>query len=90
MNTWNALVFVDNHDNQRDHGGGGNIITYHDSYHYKLATAFKLAHPYGFTRIMSSYDFPQGDGDYGPPMNGDDIADVIINPDGTCGGGLDL
>lgn len=27
----NALVFVDNHDNQRGHGGGGNIITYKDS-----------------------------------------------------------
>ena len=23
-----ALVFIDNHDNQRGHGGGGNIITY--------------------------------------------------------------
>jgi alpha-amylase len=26
-----ALVFVDNHDNQRGHGGGGNIITFKDS-----------------------------------------------------------
>ena len=26
-----ALVFVDNHDNQRGHGGGGNIITYKSS-----------------------------------------------------------
>jgi len=26
-----ALVFVDNHDNQRGHGGGGNVITYKNS-----------------------------------------------------------
>ena len=23
-----ALAFVDNHDNQRGHGGGGNVVTY--------------------------------------------------------------
>lgn len=26
-----AFVFVDNHDNQRGHGGGGSVITYKDS-----------------------------------------------------------
>lgn len=26
-----ALVFVDNHDNQRGHGGGGNILTHKES-----------------------------------------------------------
>lgn len=63
-----ALTFVDNHDNQRNHGGGGNIVTYKDSYDYKLATGFHLAHPYAFKRVMSSYDFT--DTDAGPPGSG--------------------
>ena len=27
-----ALVFLNNHDNQRGHGGGGSLITFEDSY----------------------------------------------------------
>ena len=27
-NPRDALVFVDNHDNQRGHGGGGSVITF--------------------------------------------------------------
>lgn len=61
-----ALVFVDNHDNQRNHGGGSNgILTYKDDYNYKLAVAFLLAQPYGFKRVMSSYFFDNND--QGPP-----------------------
>lgn len=53
-----AFVFVDNHDNQRGHGAGGDsILTYKQSKQYKMATAFMLAHPYGSTRIMSSFAF---------------------------------
>ena len=58
---------MDNHDNQRNHGGGGTILTYKDDYYYKLATAFNLAHHYAFKRVMSSYDFT--DTDAGPPGN---------------------
>merc|ERR1712241_1241082 len=60
-----AVVFVDNHDNQRGHGSGGNILTYKDDYQYKLAVAFMMAQDYGFKRVMSSYDFY--DSDQGPP-----------------------
>jgi alpha-amylase len=57
-----SLVFVDNHDNQRGHGAGGaNILTYKNSKQYKMATAFMLAHPYGITRVMSSFDFTDTD-----------------------------
>lgn len=81
-----ALVFVDNHDNQRGHGGAGTVLTYKESYHYKMAVAFFLAHPYGITRIMSSYDF--NDKDQGPPQ---DAAGNLLSPtiksDGTCGDG---
>ncbi len=81
-----ALVFIDNHDNQRGHGAGGaSVLTFWDAPQYKKATAFKLAHPYGFVRIMSSHTYDNTD--QGPPSSGDWINDVPINGDGTCGGG---
>lgn len=53
-----ALVFVDNHDNQRGHGAGGStILTYKQRREYIMANAFMLAHPYGMPRVMSSFDF---------------------------------
>lgn len=56
MPNGNALVFVDNHDNQRGHGAGGaSIVTFWDSRLHKMAVGFMLAHPYGFTRVMSSF-----------------------------------
>ncbi len=63
-----AVVFVDNHDNQRGHGAGGVVVTYKDGSLYNLAVAFMLAHPYGYPSIMSSYDFT--DSDHGPPAPG--------------------
>merc|ERR1712168_1054635 len=58
-----AVVFVDNHDNQRT----GGVLTasnqvqgsasFHKDWEYKVATAFMLGHDYGFKRIMSSYYF---------------------------------
>jgi len=32
----NALVFLNNHDNQRGHGGGGQIITFKDPFSKSL------------------------------------------------------
>ncbi|XP_073813469.1 alpha-amylase 2-like [Musca autumnalis] len=62
-----AIVFVDNHDNQRGHGAGGaDILTHREPELYKAAVAFMLAHPYGkVTRVMSSYSFTNSD--QGPP-----------------------
>merc|ERR1719476_409022 len=47
-----AVVFVDNHDNQRGHGGGGGVLTasnqiegnpaFHNDWQYKVAVAFML------------------------------------------------
>ncbi len=60
-----ALVFIDNHDNQRGHGAGGaDILTFRDARMYKMATAFELAHPYGIARIMSSYGWEPFDADW--------------------------
>jgi len=85
----NAFVFIDNHDNQRGHGAGGaDILTYRTSRLYKMATAFKLAHPYGIVRVMSSYHWDPYENDWtGPPNTDGNIIDVPINPDATCGGG---
>ncbi|MCD4739405.1 MAG: alpha amylase C-terminal domain-containing protein [Anaerolineae bacterium] len=63
-----AVVFTDNHDNQRGHGGGGHVVTYKDGALYDLANVFMLAWPYGYPKIMSSYNFT--DGDQGPPSDG--------------------
>lgn len=60
-----AVVFVDNHDNQRGHGGAGNVVTYKDGRLYDLANVFMLAYPYGYPQVMSSYAFSNGD--QGPP-----------------------
>ncbi|GLH05680.1 Alpha-amylase-related protein [Gryllus bimaculatus] len=81
-----ALAFIDNHDNQRGHGGGGDVLTYKTPKLYKMAIAFMLSWPYGVTRVMSSFTFSNNDA--GPPANGDgSIKDVTINSDGTCGNG---
>lgn len=62
-----AVVFIDNHDKQRGHGGGGTYLTYKDQPLYQLANVFMLAHPYGHPQIMSSFAF--FDADQGPPAN---------------------
>jgi alpha-amylase len=73
-----ALVFIDNHDNQRGHGAGGfgSILTFFEANMYKIATAFELAWQYGHVRVMSSYYWPRNivDGKdtndwVGPPSN---------------------
>lgn len=66
MPSSSAVVFVDNHDNQRGHGGGGNVITYQDGRLYDLANVFMLAYPYGYPKVMSSYEY-HGDTDAGAP-----------------------
>uniref|UniRef100_A0A0P4W0X7 Alpha-amylase n=1 Tax=Scylla olivacea TaxID=85551 RepID=A0A0P4W0X7_SCYOL len=91
-----SLVFIDNHDNQRGHGAGGDmILTFRQSKLYKMATAFMLAFPYGYTRLMSSYYWDQNwvngqdKNDWiGPPH--DDSYNTLsptFNADGSCGNG---
>ncbi|XP_076812739.1 alpha-amylase B-like [Clavelina lepadiformis] len=75
-----ALVFLNNHDNQRSHGGGGNVITFEDPYNLKIFTAFMMAWPYGVPRVMSSYYFSNFD--EGPPGT-----QRSVNADGSCGNG---
>ncbi|XP_047486576.1 alpha-amylase-like [Penaeus chinensis] len=82
-----AFVFVDNHDNQRGHGGAGDTLTHKFPKDYRLGVAFTLAQPYGFARVMSSYAFGD-DSDAGPPHLSDySTANVVINSDNQCDGG---
>ncbi|XP_071521195.1 pancreatic alpha-amylase 2a5-like isoform X2 [Panulirus ornatus] len=89
----NAVVFIDNHDNQRT--GGEMILTFRSSKWYKMANAYMLAWPYGFTRVMSSYYWDQwwengqDKNDWtGPPH--DDSYNIVgptFNEDDSCGNG---
>ncbi|KAG7210988.1 hypothetical protein KM043_016357 [Ampulex compressa] len=79
-----ALVFIDNHDTQRN--VHSVTLTYRQSKLYKMAVAFMLAHPYGTPRVMSSFDF-HGFND-SPPSDGQgNILSPIIYEDDTCGNG---
>ncbi|XP_026669761.1 alpha-amylase-like isoform X2 [Ceratina calcarata] len=78
-----SLVFVDNHDTQRDNP---QILTYKNAKIYKMAVAFMLAHPFGTPRVMSSFDFQSKD--QGPPQDGNgNINSPTIKDDNSCGGG---
>lgn len=73
-----AVVFTDNHDNQRGHGGGGHVVTYKDGSLYELANVFMLAWPYGYPGIMSSFAFSTAD--QGPPSDGNgNTQSVYVN-----------
>lgn len=65
--TESAVIFTDNHDNQRGHGAGGNVVTFKDGALYNLANVYMLAWPYGYPQVMSSYNFDNGD--QGPPAD---------------------
>ncbi len=54
-----AVVFVDNHDTQRGHWGEGLNFTAGER--YALANVFMLAWPYGYPKVMSSYEFEDRD-----------------------------
>ncbi|CRK95800.1 CLUMA_CG009256, isoform A [Clunio marinus] len=82
-----ALTFIDNHDNQRGHGGGGaDVLTYKEAKQYKMATAFHLAWNFGIPRVMSSFSFTNPDA--GPPADGNgNLRSPTFNADGSCGNG---
>mmetsp|Transcript_444 Transcript_444/g.1026 ORF Transcript_444/g.1026 Transcript_444/m.1026 type:complete len:508 (-) Transcript_444:114-1637(-) len=61
MKSDDAVTFLDNHDTQRHDA----ILTYKSGNVYQLANIFMLATPYGYPKVMSSYDF--NNADVGPP-----------------------
>ncbi len=64
LNSNDAITFVANHDNQRQ--DTSNTITHKDGNNANnLAHVFALGWPYGYPKIMSSYDW--NNHDQGPP-----------------------
>lgn len=92
-----AVVFLDNHDNQRGHGNGAwqadgriaNILTsQYDGNLYNLANIFMLAWPYGYPVVMSSYEWKskvQRSGD-----KFEDVQDWIGPPSNAAGATNDV
>ncbi|XP_066908715.1 alpha-amylase 1 [Halyomorpha halys] len=75
-----SVVFLDNHDTQRDGMNGKPVLTYKQSKEYKMATGFMLAWPHTRARVMSSYSFNKRE--QGPPPY-----PVPLNQDLSCSGG---
>lgn len=78
-----ALVFVNNHDNQRGHGSSPAAFTYKDGQTFALLNVFMLAWPFGDPSVMSSYEFDivgtdnvKYDG-LGPPSNASGLTESI-------------
>jgi hypothetical protein len=82
-----ALVFTDNHDNQRGHGAGGACILDHRDgvALYNLGNVFMLAYPYGLPSVMSSYYWS----DDPASNNGDSKGPPSAKPPYTAGSGAD-
>ena len=65
-----AVVFLENHDTQRDAGNPG--LGYRDGQTYRLGMVYLLGQPYGYPSVMSSYAFDratQAGRDAGPPSD---------------------
>jgi alpha-amylase len=70
-----AVVFLENHDTQRQSG-----IGYRDGQAFRLANVWMLAQPYGYPSVMSSYFFDRSSGpgrDAGPPTEDGATRDVV-------------
>jgi len=79
-----SLVFIDNHDNQRD---ADTAVLYYqrDGWEYIMGVSYMLAWTYGYARVMSSYAFNTRD--QGPPNTGSPNWTTIsptFQPDETC------
>lgn len=69
MGATDAVVFVDNHDNQRGHGLAAQV-THRSGTLYDLANVYMLAWPYGYPKVMSSYEWGGVNDNQGPPADG--------------------
>jgi alpha-amylase len=81
-----SIAFIDNHDNQRGHGGGGAVIKAMRNRlgAYALANVFMLAWPYGYPQVMSSYRFGNGEiwrFDQNPAQDITSVVDMPVRDD---------
>lgn len=77
-----AVVFVDNHDNQRGHGMAAEV-THRSGSLYDLTNVYMLAWPYGYPKVMSSYEWGGVNDSQGPPHDGSGNTIDVHNGDGT-------
>lgn len=81
-----SIAFIDNHDNQRGHGGGGQTMKdiRNNLTAYTLANIFMLAWPYGYPNVMSSYRFGNGEiwrHDQHPEQDVTSVVDMPVGDD---------
>ncbi len=79
-----AVAFVVNHDDlvhYNDPNRPADFITFHDSDQYQNANVFMLAWPYGYPKVMSSYNFDEWFS--GPPSDDSGNTLSVWNPDGS-------
>lgn len=77
-----AVVFIDNHDNQRGHGMEAKL-NHRSGQLYNLANVFMLAWPYGYPKIMSSYEWGGVNDNLGPPHDGQGNTRSVYQSDGS-------
>lgn len=83
-NSHESLIFVDNHDIQRE--TGLPIATFKEPRIHKAATAFNLAFDFGVPRLMSSFAFDNRD--QGPPADVNfNIRSPTFDVNGQCNNG---
>lgn len=79
MSSDSAVVFTDNHDTSRN---TGNDLSYKYGDLYTVANIFMLAYPYGYPKVMSSYQWT--DADAGPPSSGPNSGDACFTGNWQC------
>ena len=80
-----AVVFLENHDTQRDATNPG--LGYRNGQTYRLGMVYLLGQPYGYPSVMSSYAFDRGSQagrDAGPPSDGAGNTNAV-----TCASSLE-
>ncbi|MDJ0753355.1 MAG: carbohydrate-binding module family 20 domain-containing protein [Ardenticatenaceae bacterium] len=82
VGTTSAVVFVDNHDNQRGHGMAAQV-THRSGTLYDLANIYMLAWPYGYPKVMSSYEWGGVNDSQGPPHDGSGSTKSVYNGNGS-------
>lgn len=81
LNSNQAVVFVSNHDDQREHPF--ETLTYKDVGNlYNIGEIFMLAYPYGYPKVMSSYYFDSYD--QPAPENGVHSGDRCFDGSWVC------
>ncbi len=80
-----AVVFLENHDTQRDATNPG--LGYRNGQTYRLGMVYLLGQSYGYPSVMSSYAFDRGSQagrDAGPPSDGAGNTNAV-----ACAGSLE-